>query len=58
MNLRREVHFLDFRTRSDRTNIDIREKKRGFFILVILSICKHTSILLNTRHDKYICVGV
>jgi hypothetical protein len=27
----------------------------GFFVLVILSFCKHCSILLNTRNDKYNC---
>ena len=26
-----------------------------FFVLVILSFCKHCSILLNTRNDKYNC---
>jgi len=25
----------------------------GFFVLVILSFCKHCSILLNTGNDKY-----
>jgi len=34
------------------TTISLREKNSGVFIIVILSFCKDTSILLYIRYDK------